>query len=133
MNAEKLNKLSNIGIVITSIGIAIMTALHAIDFIRKDNNKTNQVNQPQTNNDKQVVIKDLIFKLQDGTVVKLNSVSPLEITVLDKGIILKKDGYYYYYEKGNVLYVFSESEYLKMKKENKITSNQNQKNEEKQK
>jgi len=51
-----------------------------------------------------VVIKDGIFYVLDGKEVSIESLSPLVIRHQDN--VFRKDGRFYLYTKGNVIYVF---------------------------
>jgi len=51
-----------------------------------------------------VVVKDGIFYVLDGKEVSIESLSPLIIRHQDN--VFRKDGRFYLYTKGNVIYVF---------------------------
>ena len=121
MKAEVVNKLTSYGIGIVGIAVVVMLGINAYEMFSLKKQATEiaqkQQKEAQENANTAVVEKDLIFRLPDGTLVKVQNVSPLVITGLKTGIVLEKNGQYYYYTKGNKLYILSAKEYMKLVKE----------------
>lgn len=92
--------------------IFLIIAVGAISFDHFKSKKENQelmnhVIEASNNkpNDKVVIIsKDGIFQVLEGKEVSIESLSPLIVKYQDN--IFRKDGRFYLYTKGNVIYVF---------------------------
>uniref|UniRef100_A0A7C5SYS3 Uncharacterized protein n=1 Tax=Thermocrinis ruber TaxID=75906 RepID=A0A7C5SYS3_9AQUI len=87
--------------------LVVMVSVIGFDYFREKREKREKLAAvvKQVEDSKiVVVVKDGIFYVLDGKEVSIESLSPLVIRYQDN--VFRKDGRFYLYTKGNIIYVF---------------------------
>jgi biopolymer transport protein ExbD len=84
--------------------LVVMVSVIGFDHFRERRKKAEVVVRNVEDSKIVVVVKDGIFYVLDGKEVSIESLSPLVIRHQEH--VFRKDGRFYLYTKGNVIYVF---------------------------
>jgi hypothetical protein len=84
--------------------LVVMVSAIGLDYFMEKRKKAEVVVREVEDSRIVVVLKDGIFYVLDGKEVSIESLSPLIIRHQDN--VFRKDGRFYLYTKGNVIYVF---------------------------
>jgi hypothetical protein len=84
--------------------LVVMVSAIGLDYFMEKRKKASAVVMGVRDSKLVVVMKDGIFYVLDGKEVSIESLSPLIIRYQDN--VFRKEGKFYLYTKGNVIYVF---------------------------
>jgi len=95
--------LPRVNFVLLLVLVVLVSAI-GFDYFMEKRKKVSAIVREVEDSKLVVVMKDGIFYVLDGKEVSIESLSPLIIRHQDK--VFRKDGRFYLYTKGNVIYVF---------------------------
>jgi len=96
--------LPKVNFVLLLVLVVMVSAIGLAHFMEKKEKEGAVVRREVEDSKIVVVVKDGIFYVLDGKEVSIESLSPLIIKHQDS--VFRKDGRFYLYTKGNVIYIF---------------------------
>jgi len=90
--------------------LVVLIGIFGFDYLKSKKESQEVIKQVvemtknEANNKIVIVSKDGVFKILEGKEVSIESLSPLIIKYQDS--VFKKNGIFYLYTKGNIIYVF---------------------------